>query len=86
MPRIVAHDKLAGLDAPDGRSFKADRDGVVTVPDALAGYAEHAVRTTPLFERYRRRYAGFDAAELAARRREWERRRPERADAPVESA
>lgn len=85
MPKIVAHDKLAGLDAPDGRSFHADRDGIVTVPDALAGYAERAVTSTPLFERYRRRYAGFDAAELAARRAAWERRR-ERGDAASEPA
>lgn len=71
---IQSLDGLAGLDTPDGRSFKPDARGVITLPERDAAYGALAAKADP-FRPYRRRYGGFDAAELAARREAWERER-----------
>jgi len=70
--RLTTDDRCAGLDAPDGRSFRPDGDGVITLPEELAGYGRRAARQAPMFHVYQRGYAGFDAAELRARYAAWE--------------
>lgn len=67
-------DGLAGLDTPDGRSYRPDARGVIDLPDRDAAYGALAAKADP-FRPYRRQYAGFDAADLAARRVAWERER-----------
>lgn len=68
---LVTDDRNAGLDAPDGRSFKPDDRGIISLPDDLAAYGERAARVTPLFHVHRRQYGGFDAAELRRRYDAW---------------
>ena len=74
MQQLRTNDKDAGLDMPDGRSFKPDRYGILTLPDSDAAYVRAAGRTG-LFEPRVPSYAGFDAAELAARYAEWRNER-----------
>jgi hypothetical protein len=71
MMQLRTNDKHAGLDTPDGRSFKPDANGIITLPERDAAYGRLAGRTG-LFEPRVPCYAGFDAAELAARYAEWE--------------
>ncbi|HEV7213824.1 MAG TPA: hypothetical protein VGP33_01770 [Chloroflexota bacterium] len=69
--QLRTDDRQAGLEAPDGRSFRPDSDGVITLPEELAAYGRRAARLAPMFRVYKRGYAGFDAAELAARYAAW---------------
>lgn len=69
--QLRTDDRQAGLEAPDGRSFRPDGNGVITLPEELAGYGRRTARLTPMFQVYRRGYAGFDAEELAARYAVW---------------
>lgn len=69
--QLRTDDRQAGLAASDGRSFRPDGNGIITLPEELAGYGRRAARLTPLFQVYRRGYAGFDAEELAARYAAW---------------
>lgn len=68
--KLQSLDGLAGLDTPDGTSFKPDRRGVIDVPDRYDRYAKLAATAEP-FRAYRPQYAGFDAAELRARYEAW---------------
>jgi hypothetical protein len=75
--QLRTDDRLAGLEAPPtdegrpGRSFRPDGNGVITLPEELASYGRQAARLAPMFHVYRRGYAGFDAAEVAARYAAW---------------
>lgn len=75
--QLITDDRQAGLEAPDGRSFRPDGNGVITLPEELAGYGRQAARVTPLFQVYRRGYAGFDAAAVRAKHAAWVRAREE---------
>lgn len=70
---LTTDDPCAGLDAPDGRSFRPDGRGVLSLPEELAAYGRQAARVTPLFHVRRRGWAGFDAAALRERYAAWER-------------
>lgn len=72
--QLQSLDGLAGLDTPDGRSYKPDGRGIITLPDADAAYGALAAKADP-FCPYRRQYGGFDGAELRARYDEWRARR-----------
>lgn len=74
--QLRTNDKDAGLDTPDGRSFKPDANGIITLPERDAAYGRLAGRTG-LFERRVPGWAGFDAGELAARYAVWEERQEE---------
>ena len=63
-------DGLAGLDTPDGRSFKPDARGVITLPEQDAANGRLAAKADP-FRPYRQPFTGFDAAELRARYEAW---------------
>ena len=65
---------MAGLETPDGRTFKPDGRGIITLPEELDGYGREAARVCPLFHRYRRQYTGFDAEALEQRYAAWARR------------
>ena len=71
MPQLRTNDPNAGLDTPDGRSFKPNRDGIITLPDRDDAYARAAGRTG-LFEPRVPGWGGVDVAELAARYAAWE--------------
>ena len=80
--QLRTDDRQAGLEAPpthEGgaghgawRSFRPDSNGVITLPEELAAYGRQAARVAPMFQVYRRCYAGFDADELAARYAAWQ--------------
>lgn len=70
---LTTDDPCAGLEAPDGRSFRPDRCGVLRLPEDLAAYGRQAARVTPLFHVRRPGWAGFDAAALRERYAAWER-------------
>ena len=69
---LRTNDKYAGLDTPDGRSFKPDRDGILRLPERDDAYARAAGRTG-LFEPRVQGWGGVDVAELAAQYAAWER-------------
>jgi len=71
--QLTTDDRMAGLDAPDGRSFRPDGDGVITLPDELTDYGRQAARRAPMFRVRRAVFTGFDAAELRTRYAAWER-------------
>ncbi len=77
MITIATDDKMAGLDTPDGRSFRP-RDGVIALPERYRAYAAEVVRSVPFFRVYRRRWGGFDAAECRVRYEEWRREQERR--------
>ena len=74
--QLRTNDKHAGLDTPDGRSFKPNRDGILTLPDRDDAYARAAGRTG-LFEPRVQGWGGVDVAELAAQYAAWEAQRQE---------
>jgi hypothetical protein len=74
--QLRTNDRDAGLDTPDGRSFKPDANGIITLPERDAAYGRLAGRTG-LFELRVPGWAGFDARDLAARYAVWEERREE---------
>lgn len=80
---LTTDDRDAGLEAPDGRRFRPDRHGVITLPEDLSGYGARAAKATPLFRVRRRCTAGFDGAELRERYEAWQRR-GNRAPAPTQ--
>ena len=69
--QLVSDDRQGGLETADGRTFRPDGRGVITLPEELAGYGRRAARVCPLFHVYRQGYAGFDAAELRERYERW---------------
>lgn len=73
--QLTTDDRLAGLEAPDGRGFRPDGDGVIHLPDDLAGYGRQAARAAPMFHIRTPLFSGFDASELAARYAAWEQGR-----------
>ena len=73
--QLRTNDKHAGLDTPDGRSYRPDRDGIITLPDSDAAYVRAAGRTG-LFEPRVPGWAGIDTTELAARYAAWKRGQP----------
>ncbi len=77
MITIATDDKMAGLDTPDGRSFRP-RDGLITVPERYRAYAEQAARVVPLFHIHRPCWGGFDATALRARYEAWRREQERR--------
>ena len=70
--RLQSLDGLAGLDTPDGKSFRPDGRGVIDVPDRYDAYTRAAATAAP-FRAYRAQYGGFDAQELRARYEAWAR-------------
>ena len=74
--QLRTNDKDAGLDTPDGRSFRPDHQGIITLPERDAAYGRLAGRTG-LFEPRVPGWAGFDAAEVRARYADWEQRQRE---------
>ena len=74
--QLRTNDRDAGLDTPDGRSFRPDAEGIITLPERDAAYGRLAGRTG-LFERRVPGWAGFDARELAAGYAVWEERQKE---------
>jgi hypothetical protein len=79
--QLTTDDRQAGLDAPDGRSFRPDGQGVITLPEELADYGRQAARRTPLFQVHRPQFAGFDAGDVRAAYAAWASRRREGSDA-----
>ena len=68
--QLTTDDKMAGLETPDGRTFKP-HDGVITLPDELSNYGKRAARTVPMFHVRTPQFSGADMAELRARYEAW---------------
>ncbi len=64
---ILTGDPKAGLETPDGHTFKPDSYGRIRVPGPYADYAEKAAATVPFFSRPGKLWSGVDMAELRAR-------------------
>lgn len=69
--QLEVEDKNANLETPDGRLWR-NRDGVLTLPDRYEQYAGEVASPRTIFRKRNRRFAGFDAAELAEGRKRWE--------------
>ena len=76
--QLTTDDRMAGLDTPDGRSFRP-QDGVITVPEQYRSYAEQAARVVPVFHIRHQQWSGFDAAEVRARYEAWRQQKEVRA-------
>ena len=75
--QLNTDDRNAGLETPDGRTFKPDANGVITLPEDLASFGQRAARQAPMFHVRKPMISGFDAAELRARYEAWERQQRE---------
>ncbi len=75
--QLEVEDKNANLETPDGKLWR-NRDGILTLPERYDRYADRVAEPRTLFRKRTRRFAGFDAAEVADRRRRWEEERGSR--------
>lgn len=76
--QLTTDDKMAGLETPDGRTFKP-KDGVISLPEGLDDFGKLAARQVPMFHIRKPMIAGVDVTELRARYEAWERAKGARA-------
>ena len=62
--QLETDDKCAGVETPGGQKFDPV-DGIITMPDHLASYADQVAQLSPgMMRRYKKSYAGFGEGKL----------------------